>query len=183
VSEGTDSIGDILWRPNLERIAETALACFAGAAGFEPTGYAGLLDWSIRDPAAYHARLWEFLDIIGDRGEAVFEPGHDLLSTRFFPDARLNYAENLLRKPDDRLAIIAHRDDGTRRTVTRRELYDLVSRAAQALAASGISRGDRVRRSSPTTSKRSPCTWPPQRSAPSGRAARPISGRAGPATG
>jgi acetoacetyl-CoA synthetase len=144
VAEVIDPIGEILWRPSPERIAASAMTHFATTADFAPTDYAGLLGWSIREPAAYHARLWDFLGIIGDRGSEVYHAGTDLLSTRFFPEARLNYAENLLREPDDRLAIIAHRDDGTRRTLTRCGLHDLVSRAAQALAASGIGRGDRV---------------------------------------
>src|SRR5690606_28442324 len=61
-----------------------------------------------------------------------------------FPEARLNYTENLLTEPDDRLAIIAHRDDGMRRVMTRRELHDLVSRIAQALRAEGTKPGDRI---------------------------------------
>src|SRR5690606_33508300 len=68
----------------------------------------------------------------------------NIRDVRFFPDSRLNYAENMLREPDKRLAIIAHRDDGTRRTITRKELYDKVSSLAQALQAMGVSKGDRV---------------------------------------
>ena len=144
MAEPSPAIGDILWQPDPARLAATALAEFAAAQGFAATDYAGLLAWSIREPAAYHAALWEFLGVVGDRGEGVVAPGADLASTRFFPEARLNYAENLLREPDERLALIAHRDDGTRRTLTRRALYDLVSRAAQALTANGIGQGDRV---------------------------------------
>ena len=144
MAEPSPAIGDVLWQADPARLAATALAEFAAAQGFAATDYAGLLAWSIREPAAYHAALWEYLGVIGSRGEPVVAPGGDLASTRFFPEARLNYAENLLREPDERLALIAHRDDGTRRTLTRRALYDLVSRAAQALTANGIGQGDRV---------------------------------------
>jgi acetoacetyl-CoA synthetase len=136
--------GEILWQPSPERVAATALARFAAQQGFEATDYAALLAWSIGEPETFYNRLWDFLGLIGEKGPRVVVPGPDLRATTFFPDARLNYAENLLREPDDRLAIIAHRDDGTRRTVTRRELYDLVSRCTQALAAEGIGPGDRV---------------------------------------
>ena len=63
---------------------------------------------------------------------------------KFFPNARLNYAENLLRGADDRLAIIAHGNSGIRRHLTRRELRDKVSQAMQALSAEGVGKGDRV---------------------------------------
>ena len=144
MAEPSPAIGDVLWQADPARLAATALAGFATAQGFAATDYAGLLAWSIREPAAYHAALWEYLGVVGDRGKRVVAPGADLASTRFFPEARLNYAENLLREPDERLALIAHRDDGTRRTLSRRALYDLVSRAAQALTANGIGQGDRV---------------------------------------
>ncbi|GLQ56222.1 acetoacetate--CoA ligase [Devosia nitrariae] len=137
-------IGTIVWQPSPGRIASTALARFAQEAGFVPTDYAGLLDWSINEPEAFHAKLWETFGIIGSRGETIHAPGADLRATRFFPEAMLNYAENLLREPDERLAIIAHRDDGTRRTLTRRELHDLVSRCTQAMRAEGVAPGDRV---------------------------------------
>ena len=139
-----NAIGEVVWQPSAARIASSALARFASAQGFAPTDYAGLLAWSIAEPDQFYGRLWDFLDIVGDKGERVLKPGPDQASTRFFPDARLNYAENLLREPDERLALIAHRDDGTRRSITRRDLYDLVSRCAQALVSEGVGPGDRV---------------------------------------
>ena len=137
-------IGDIAWRPAPQRAAATALARFAEQQGFAVDDYAGLLDWSIREPELFYDRLWDQLGIIGDKGDRSVRLAAGLRETRFFPEARLNYAENLLREPDDRPAIIAHRDDGTRRELSRRQLHDLVSRCAQALTAEGIAPGDRV---------------------------------------
>ena len=137
-------MAQILWQPGPERIAQSALARFAAGAGFAPTDYAGLLAWSVAEPEAYHSQLWDFVGVIGDKGGRSFVPGADLCSTRFFPEARLNYAENLLREPDERLALIACREDGTRRAVARRELCGLVSRCVQALRAEGVGPGDRI---------------------------------------
>ncbi|MHB1109976.1 MAG: acetoacetate--CoA ligase [Devosia sp.] len=137
-------IGEILWRPGPERVAASALARFARQQGFAATDYAGLLAWSNAEPETFYRRLWDFLGIIGERGTRTVLPGPDLRATKFFPETRLNYAENLLREPDERLALIAHRDDGTRRTLTRRELHDFVSRCTQAMVAEGIGPGDRV---------------------------------------
>ncbi len=63
---------------------------------------------------------------------------------RFFPDARLNFAENLLKRQDDGVAIVFRGEDGATRRLAWRELNDLVSRLQQALAASGVGLGDRV---------------------------------------
>lgn len=135
---------DILWRPSAERAAGSNMARFAKRAGFEPGDTAALHRWSVEHPSEFYALLWDELGIIGERGDTVVAAGATIRDVRFFPDARLNYAENLLHHPDDRLAIIAHRDDGTRRALTRRELYDFVSRLTQALRAEGVGPGDRI---------------------------------------
>ena len=137
-------LGDVLWTPSAERIAASHLARFAAQSGFAASDYAGLHAWSVRDAEAFYNKLWTFVGIIGEKGSRVMQPAAALPDVRFFPDAHLSYAENVLRDPDQRLALIAHREDGTRRQLTRRELADLVSRMAQALRAEGVAPGDRV---------------------------------------
>ncbi|MBB6261038.1 acetoacetyl-CoA synthetase [Paenochrobactrum gallinarii] len=138
----------IIWHPSRARIEASALFKFAEKTrtqhGCEPDDYQGLLNWSVSAPEAFYSALWDELDIIGEKGERAVATSDNIRDVRFFPDSRLNYAENMLREPDKRLAIIAHRDDGTRRTITRKELYDKVSSLAQALQAMGVSKGDRV---------------------------------------
>ncbi len=136
--------GDIVWTPSAERAEASALARFAQEAGFAADDYAGLHAWSVTEPEAFHQRLWDFVGIIGEKGGRAVAPGPDLRATRFFPEARLNYAENLLTEPDERLALICHRDDGTRRELTRAGLRDLVSRLVAALRAEGVGPGDRI---------------------------------------
>lgn len=141
-------IGEILWTPSSARKRQTALWEFASQTqpmhGKAPDDYFGLLDWSIAQPETFYSALWDFLDIIGDKGKTACQPGATLRDVRFFPDAKLNYAENLLRDADDRLAIIAHCDDGTRREITRKALADLVSQIVAGLRGEGIVPGDRV---------------------------------------
>lgn len=138
----------ILWQPGLEWMRGTQLWAFAEATvdrhGATPDDYAGVLAWSIAEPEAFYSALWDFCGLIGEKGGVAVEPAADLRQVRFFPEARINYAENCLKEPDDRLALICHRDDGTRRELTRRGLHDLVSRMTQALRAEGIGQGDRV---------------------------------------
>lgn len=138
----------MLWRLAEDKKPQTAMWQFAESTNqyhhAAPDDYAALHDWSIKSPNEFYSNLWDFLDIIGDRGKLAYVANDDIKKVQFYPDARLNYAENLLRNPDDRPAIIAYRDDGDRRLITRKELYDEVSRMVQALQAEGIKEGDRV---------------------------------------
>ncbi|RDE10128.1 acetoacetate--CoA ligase [Pelagibacterium lacus] len=140
--------GDILWEADAARKHGSAMWRFAEATrplhGAAPDDYEALHAWSVREPEAFHDALWDFLDIVGEKGARAYVAGETMRAARFFPDARLNYAENLLRRRDDAPAIIAHRDDGTRRVLSWQALYDKVSRLAQALAAEGVGEGDRV---------------------------------------
>ncbi|MFO1060136.1 MAG: acetoacetate--CoA ligase [Dongiaceae bacterium] len=138
-----------LWRPSAERIAAANLTCFraaAGAAAGRPLpDYAALHAWSIAEPAAFWRLVWSFCGVIGEIGtEPHLVDGERMPGARFFPAARLNYAENLLRRRDAGEAIVFRGEDKVERRLSRRALYDLVSRLRQAMAAHGIAPGDRV---------------------------------------
>lgn len=137
-----------LWIPSTARCEASALWRFAAHTsalhGAEPDDYQALHAWSLREPDAFYSALWDTLDVIGTKGSQFLLPGTHLYETRYFPEARLNYAENLLREPDERLAMVVVQEDGTRRSLTRAQLYAQVSRCVQALLAEGIGQGDRV---------------------------------------
>ena len=107
-------------------------------------GYPALWRWSITEQSAFWASLWEWCGVVGERGGRVVVDGDRMPGARYFPDARLNFAENLLRPRTDDPAIIAWSEDGARRVVSWRELHDLTSRVAQAMREAGIGPGDRV---------------------------------------
>jgi len=107
--------------------------------------YKALHDWSIREPEKFWLSMWDFAEIVAEtRGEKVLIDGDKMPGAKWFPDARLNYAENLLRRRDDADAMVFWGEDRVRRRVSYAELYNRVSRLAQALKARGISEGDRV---------------------------------------
>ena len=106
--------------------------------------YRPLWRWSITEQEAFWAALWDWCGVVGERGGRVLVDGDRMPGARYFPDARLNFAENLLRRRTDDPAIIAWSEDGARRVVSWRELYDLTSRVAQAMRNAGIGPGDRV---------------------------------------
>ncbi len=137
-----------LWTPSPARIASANLTEFANRLrqrrGVDLQGYPAIWQWSVEDRAGFWDEVWDFCGVIGEKGGTVIADGDRMPGARFFPEARLNYAENLLRRRDDGEAIVFRGEDEVRRRMTWRELYDLVSRLAQALKAAGVGPGDRV---------------------------------------
>ncbi len=138
-----------LWTPTPERIARSNLAAFMQRVnarhGTQLASYPDLYQWSIDHLEDFWAEMWDFGGVVAaTRGERVLAGKDEMPGARFFPDARLNYAENLLRVRDDSDALVFWGEDKVRRRLSRRELYDAVSRTQQALAAAGVKEGDRV---------------------------------------
>lgn len=137
-----------LWRPAPDRVAGLALTQFAAAAteraGRSFPDYAALHAWSIEDRGAFWDLVWDFTGVVGEKGPRRLVSGDEMPGARFFPDAQLNFAENLLRRNDNSEAIIFRGEEGDTRRLSWRELNDLVSRLQQALAAAGVGVGDRV---------------------------------------
>ncbi|CAN5215950.1 acetoacetate--CoA ligase [soil metagenome] len=137
-----------LWRPSPEFVAAQPLTGFAAEAGKRAgrtfAGYRDLHAWSVADRGAFWDLVWDFCGVIGDKGERRLIDGDRMPGGRFFPDATLNFAENLLRKADNSDAIVFQGEDGTTRRLSWRELTETVSRLQQALAAAGVGKGDRV---------------------------------------
>ncbi|MEO5695421.1 MAG: acetoacetate--CoA ligase [Usitatibacter sp.] len=138
-----------LWSPSPERIAAAHATAFMKRVnerhGASLASYHELYQWSIDNLEAFWSQVWDFSGVIAQtRGERVLSDGDKMPGARFFPDAKLNYAENLLRERDDTDAIVFWGEDKVRRHLTRAELHDIVSRTQQALTAAGVKAGDRV---------------------------------------
>ena len=140
---------EMLWQPSSERVANANLTRFAAMVrerhGVDAGDYAALHRWSIEDRAAFWTAIWEYAAVIGDQGDGpVLVDGHRMPGATWFPGARLNFAENLLRRRDDAPGIVFRGEDRVRRSLSFRELHDAVSVLAQALRAAGVAKGDRV---------------------------------------
>ena len=134
-----------LWRPSAERIDGAALTRFAAQFGFAPPDYAALHAWSIANRGVFWRSVWDFCEIVGEPGEgpAVVD-GERFPGSRWFPGARLNFAENLLRRRDDAVALVCVLETGERRAFTYRQLASAVAAFGQELRNLGVSAGDRV---------------------------------------
>jgi acetoacetyl-CoA synthetase len=146
----------VLWKPSTARIENSNINHFIQrvnrqwSAGIKDSP--GLYEWSIREPEAFWKSVWDFCGVVSEtRGRRTLVHGDRMPGAQWFPDARLNYAENLLRRRDDDTAIVFRGEDKVRWRLSWRELYDAVSRTAQALEAAGIGEGDRVAAFMPNT--------------------------------
>ncbi|UUP18436.1 acetoacetate--CoA ligase [Nitratireductor thuwali] len=137
-----------LWTPSRTRIDQSALTAFAREAsqraGRDVEGFQALHRWSIDDREAFWSLVWDFCGIVGGKGGTVLENGDRMPGASFFPEARLNFAENLLprRGADD--AIVFRGENKAERRLSWDELRDLVSKLQQYFAAHGVKAGDRV---------------------------------------
>lgn len=141
-----------LWTPSAERAAGTALAALkrrlveANALPATAT-YSDIHRWSIHNPGAFWTMVWEDAGVIGERsGPALTDPDR-MPGARFFPEARLNYAENCLSHADedpDAEAIVFRGEDKVERRLPWRELRCEVARLQAHLKAAGVQKGDRV---------------------------------------
>ena len=140
----------ILWQPSTERRATANITRFmkwvSAFYGFDVPDYAELYRWSIENPAAFWGFLWDFAEIkAGRKGDNISVDGNLMPGAVWFPDARLNYAENVLRPFDNRHFAVSFRNErGETRRLSYKELYSQVSQLAQALRNDGIQAGDRV---------------------------------------
>lgn len=139
-----------IWQPSELHIAQTNLSAYQDFLwddyAFEFADYQTLHHWSVTEPGTFWSSIWDFCEVIGDKNDPAFIPGKGMLDARFFPNARLNFAENLLRRHDSEDAIVFWSEDKHKlhRRLCWRQLNELVSRLQQAFQALGLTAGDRV---------------------------------------
>ena len=106
--------------------------------------YDSLYQWSLDEKEQFWSELWDFCGIIGSKGERILVGAEQIESAQWFPDARLNFAENLLRRQDDETAIFFRAENQIEYSLSYRELYQQVASVAAWLKAQGLQAGDRV---------------------------------------
>ncbi len=140
-----------LWTPSPERMDAALMDDFMQFAedrsGHNLKNYPELYQWSIENSELFWSVLWDFSKVIGEKGLRILVNGDDIEQAEWFPDAQLNFAENLLRRPAtglDTVVIEFKAEDQTRSSLTYGQLYEQVSRVANWLQAQGVVKGDRV---------------------------------------
>ncbi|BAL27240.1 acetoacetate--CoA ligase [Azoarcus sp. KH32C] len=140
---------DAAWVPDAPTITASNIGRFSAAmeARWDRsfTHYDDLHTWSVNHIDEFWTGLWEFCGVVAERrGERVVEQGATMESVRWFPDARLNFAENLLRHRGDEDAVVFWGEDRVKRRLSHDDLYAAVARVASAMRARGVKAGDRI---------------------------------------
>jgi acetoacetyl-CoA synthetase len=143
--------GDVLWAPPADirdrsRIGEY-LRWLESTRGLTFADYADLWQWSVDDIPAFWRSIWDFFEVVASVPPTDTLPDERMPGARWFPGARLNYAENVLRMPgvaDDHPVVLAYSQSREPITLTAAELRERVRRARAALRAVGVGSGDRV---------------------------------------
>lgn len=146
----------VLWAPKHDQFKNTYISKFMDIVSdrYQVTldNYDDLWEWSIQNIASFWSELWDYVGIVGEKGSEYLRNPHKMPDAEFFPDAQINYAENMLRycAPDQdhttraKDAVVFWGEDKVKRRLSRAELYDQVSQLAQFLRSKGVTKGDRV---------------------------------------
>jgi len=142
-------MAQLLWKPAEDRVQQTNMFKFVQLINEryqkDFNEYSELYEWSITHPDAFWAEMWEFAEIQASEkySDVILNPDK-MIGAQWFPGSRLNFAENLLRFQDSKIAIIFRGEDTIRKTLSYGELYLEVAKVAAALKKAGVESGDRV---------------------------------------
>ncbi|MCZ6832054.1 MAG: acetoacetate--CoA ligase, partial [Gammaproteobacteria bacterium] len=138
-----------LWTPSQGRIDNAQVTRFTRFVNerhdLALAGFDALYQWSVESDQDFWASVWDFCGVVAsERGEQVLEDPEKFPGARWFPGARLNFAENLLRHRDDKVALVGLLENGSRQSLTYAELYTRGAQLAASLRAQGVVAGDTV---------------------------------------
>jgi len=142
-------MSELLWQPAEERIKSTNMYQFMEYVNTRHrtrfADYDRLYAWSIGESPVFWETLWAYSEVIHSRSyNQVVDDIKKMPGARWFEGARLNFAENLLRYRDHRIALSFKGEGRSTVNITYGELYQQVAALAQSLRDLGIKRGDRI---------------------------------------
>ncbi len=138
-----------IWQPSQAAIEGAQITQFARHIvrkyKLELNTYPEFYQWTVDNPEEFWSEVWDWCGVIASKkGSTVLVDGNKMPGAKWFPDARLNFAENLLKRGDQGDAFVFWDERGFQRRVSYSKLTSDVSRAAQALSALGLRPGDRA---------------------------------------
>jgi len=139
---------EALWQPSADTIANARMTDFLQQVNTEKNvalaNYHDLYQWSVDNDESFWSMVWDYFDVIGEKGSTVVTDKEKMPGAKWFPEAKLNFAENLLRHKDDHIALIFRGENGVRQQLTYAELNHEVAAFAAGLRQRGVEAGDRV---------------------------------------
>ena len=134
-----------LWQPSQQLKQESILQDFCHFINFKSSSnFKELWQWSVKNPEEFWSKFWDFSKIIGDKGSEIIQKDKIFNKSKFFPDSKLNYAENILKKKSNDIAINFLSEKGFEENITWNNLYEKVCKFSNYLKKLSLKRGDRV---------------------------------------
>ena len=118
----------LLWKPSLEKKENSLLKNFVKFVGLEVSSFQDIWKWSVENPEIFWSKFWDFSNIIGDKGKEIIKANDIFYKTKFFPSSRINYAENILKKRSNQIAIEFLSENGYEENISWKDLYEKVCR-------------------------------------------------------
>ena len=138
-----------LWKINKEKLNKTNLALYSDFIKKNYKINSGndfnkIWKWSVKNPKFFWKSIWDFTKVKGDLGNILLKESDIFYNNKFFPDTRLNYAKNLLKKNNEKKSIIFKSENGYKTDLSWKNLNLHVAQISNWMKSSGIKKGDRV---------------------------------------
>ena len=134
-----------LWKPSDQVVKDSILEDFSNYINFKSNkNFKKLWEWSVSEPEQFWSKFWDYSKIIGDKGKEIIRKNEVFNKTQFFPDSKLNYSENLLKKKNDDISINFLSEKGFEEKISWKLLYEKVCKFSSYLKSLDIKKGDRV---------------------------------------
>ena len=134
-----------LWKPSEQKKQNSLLEDFSKFINFKSDkSFKNLWEWSVKNPQKFWSEFWDYSKIIGEKGNEIIRENKIFNKVKFFPEARINYAENILKKKTDETAIHFLSEKGFEESITWENLYNKVCKFSAYLKTIDIKKGDCV---------------------------------------
>ena len=135
----------ILWKPSEQKIKESTLLDFTKYINFKSdNNFKKLWEWTVSNPEIFWSKFWDYSKIIGDKGKEIIRKDSVFNKTKFFPDSKINYSENILKKRNNEIAINFLSESGFEENISWKLLYEKVCKFSSYLKSLDLKKGDRV---------------------------------------
>ena len=134
-----------LWCPSEQKKQDSLLEDFSKFINFRSSkNFKSIWEWSVKNPEEFWSRFWDYSKIIGDKGEEIIKKNKIFSKVKFFPESKINYAENILKKKNNDTAIHFLSEKGFEENITWKNLYQKVCKFSAYLKKLDLKKGDRV---------------------------------------
>ena len=134
-----------LWEPPKQKVINSNLLNFSKFVGFSAEhDFKKIWQWSVSEPEIFWSMFWDYSKIIGNKGKEIIKKNKTFNKTKFFPDSKINYSENILKKRNNDIAINFLSETGFEESISWGLLYEKVCKFSYYLKTINLEKGDRL---------------------------------------